>query len=62
MNDKGHFIISVAKSAMRIIGCFACMIFVGRVEDYYNGIMVLAGSFLFAEILGILEEIVDKRK
>lgn len=51
MNDKGHFLISVAKSAIRIISCIIAL----------KSIIVLPIGFLIAEILGILEEVFDKR-
>lgn len=53
MKDKGHFWISATKSAIRMIGSFIALV--------YNSIEILAWSFLIAEILGVLEEIVDKR-
>lgn len=53
MNDFGHFIISLIKSILRIIGCILAVIY-----------SIKLGFLLFgiAEILGIAEEIVDKRK
>ena len=48
---KGHFIISIVKSAIRIVGCLALI---------FTGSLFAAGvTFLIAEVLGILEEIVD---
>ena len=46
--SKKHFYISLVKSAFRIGGCLA--VFAGF------GITWLAGAFLAAEILGIIEE------
>jgi len=53
MNSKGHLIISLAKSAIRIIGSISTLI-MGSVVPLAIGIMV-------AEIGGIAEELVDKR-
>lgn len=53
MNSKGHFLISMAKSGIRIFGSILAI--------KKRNINVLAGSMLGAEILGIAEEIVDKR-
>jgi hypothetical protein len=44
-----HFRISLAKSALRIIGCVLGIVF--------NSLIVLAVFFLIAETLGIAEEI-----
>ena len=48
-----HFNISMLKSTIRIIGCGLCL--------FSGSIIFLAWGFLFAEILGIVEEVVDKR-
>lgn len=53
MNDKGHFLISMTKSGIRILGS---MIAIKK-----RSIAVLASALLGAEILGIAEELVDKR-
>lgn len=53
MNSKGHLFISVAKSAVRIISCI--------VSIATKGIIPMAVGFLGAEVLGIAEELVDKR-
>ena len=53
MKDKGHFIVSLLKSTIRIAGCVATL------KTKNNKIM--AGSFLLAEVLGIVEEVADKR-
>jgi len=53
MNDKAHFYISLLKSILRIAGCvmaIAC-----------SKIMPFVWMFLLAEILGIFEEVFDKR-
>lgn len=53
MNSKGHLFISIAKSAVRIGACGWALVS-GR-------IIPLAAGFLAAEVLGIAEELVDKR-
>ena len=53
MNSKGHLFISIAKSAVRIGACSWALV-TGRV-------IPLAAGFLAAEVLGIAEELVDKR-
>lgn len=53
MNSKGHLYVSIAKSILRILGCVLSI-----VKARLDFICIL---FLLAEILGILEEIVDKR-
>lgn len=51
MGSKGHFYVSLAKSILRIAG-FAVMI---KFLPYGCIILILA------EVLGIVEELVDKR-
>lgn len=53
MNSKGHLYISVAKSIVRIAACGIALA--------ANSVIPLAVGFLGAEILGIAEELVDKR-
>lgn len=53
MKDKGHFYTSIAKSIVRITGCFVTL--------YAKDIAPMAVAFLFAEILGIVEEVLDDR-
>ena len=45
---RRHFVLSLWKSAIRIVGCFF---------GVFGMIEVFAGSFLLAEIIGIAEEI-----
>jgi hypothetical protein len=53
MNSKGHLIISVMKSILRISACITTLV---------NGnVIILASGFFLAEFLGIMEELVDKR-
>lgn len=53
MKDKGHFIVSVTKSGIRIFGCVVCL--------FTKSLTPLAVGFLLAEFLGVLEEVLDKR-
>ena len=53
MNSKGHLFISIAKSGIRII--------LAGVAIFTKNITVLASGILVAEVLGIAEELVDKR-
>ena len=53
MNSKGHLLISLAKSVVRIIGGIATLI--------TCSVVPVAVGIVVAEIGGILEEIVDKR-
>lgn len=53
MNSKGHLIISLTKSAVRVIG--------GIVTLITGSIVPLATGIIIAEIGGVLEELVDKR-
>lgn len=48
----GHFGISLLKSILRIVGCIFML---------KRNITIMAWCFLSAEVLGILEEIFDKR-
>ena len=69
-----HFKISLIKSILRIVGCFICIaltiigiaFWVNGVVDAYKvpltGAIINCSFFLVAEVLGILEEIFDKRK
>lgn len=53
MNSKGHLFISLAKSAIRIIG--------GVVALMIGSIIPLAIGIILAEFGGVAEELVDKR-
>ena len=54
MNSKGHLIISLAKSIIRVVGGIATLI--------TSSIIPLAAGIIIAEIGGVLEELVDKRQ
>jgi hypothetical protein len=55
---KGHFVVSMAKSAVRIFGSGA-LIYGGYYLEQWGSWFILAGiAFLIAEILGVIEEIV----
>ena len=53
MNSKGHLIISLAKSVIRVVG--------GVITLSTGSIVPLAMGIIVAEVGGVLEEIVDKR-
>lgn len=53
MNSKGHLILSLIKSVLRIVGC----LFAICEGNYTFAFWMLAG----AEAIGIGEELVDKR-
>lgn len=53
MNSKGHFIISMIKSWLRLFGCVACVL--GKNFTF------AMWTFGIAECFGIIEELVDKR-
>ena len=56
-----HFKISFAKSILRILGCIVACVFAAT-QWYMASLITLGLSFGVAEILGIAEEIFDKRK
>ena len=53
MNSKGHLIISLTKSAIRVVGGVATLI--------TGSIIPLAAGIIIAEIGDVVEELVDKR-
>lgn len=68
--SKGHFYVSLAKSALRILA-FICLIMAGYEATSGGALLVSAqmvlmgawlkisgGTLMFAELLGILEELV----
>ena len=54
MNSVGHLIVSLVKSILRIFACAWCI--------YIGAVMPLAIGFLAAVVLGMLEELLDKRQ
>ena len=52
MNSKGHLIISLVKSFIRVAG--------GIIALATNSVIPLAIGIMMAEIDGVLEELVDK--
>lgn len=53
MGSKGHFWVSMAKSVIRIAACVVLI---------FSGNFVVGGTgFLVAEVLGVVEELVDGR-
>ena len=53
MNSKGHLMISLAKSGVRVIGGIATLA--------TGTVIPLAVGIVIAEVGGVLEELVDKR-
>lgn len=53
MNSKGHLIVSLAKSIIRVIG--------GIIALIKKSVAPLAVGIIIAEVGGVLEELVDKR-
>jgi len=53
MNSKGHLVISIIKSMLRIVGCFIAI----DSKNFSLGFSM----FMIAEGLGVAEELVDKR-
>jgi hypothetical protein len=53
MNSKWHLVVSNIKSAVRIVACIAATV--------TSSVVVLAIGLGIAELLGILEELGDKR-
>ena len=56
-----HFIISLIKSILRIVGCIGGVIYAAT-NLLTIGLLFISVIFSIAEVLGILEEIFDKRK
>lgn len=53
VGSKGHMYTSMAKSVVRILTCIIAL------AD--NSIIILASGLCAAELLGVLEEILDRR-
>lgn len=53
MNSKSHLTISIMKSVLRVLSCAVSLI--------TNSLIPLSIGFIFAELFGIVEELVDKR-
>lgn len=53
MNSKGHLIISLAKSAVRVVG--------GVITLTNRSVVPLTVGIIVAEVGGVLEELVDER-
>jgi hypothetical protein len=58
MKDKGHFIISIVKSCVRIGFGFWALVLINNIIEPLSIFIV---GILIAECLGITEEIVDRR-
>lgn len=59
MKDKGHFWCSIIKSAIRILAC-GLAVEVAYI-DSVGAVVFLATGLGLAELVGILEEFLDKR-
>jgi len=55
---KGHFIVSLVKSAVRMVGAGALMMGAVNIGQLDTWIMMAGIGFLLAEVLGVIEEIV----
>lgn len=53
MNSRGHFLMSLAKSVIRMCG--------GAIALRNGDVKILAFAIIVAEILGIGEELIDNR-
>lgn len=53
MNSEGHLIVSLVKSAIRVIGAMITLT--------TDSVIPVAIGIIIAEIGGVLEELVDKR-
>ena len=53
MNSKGHLLISLAKSVIRVVGSIVTLT--------TGSVVPVAVGIIIAEIGGVLEELVDKR-
>ena len=56
-----HFKVSLIKSLIRILGCAAACILIAF-NQVLSCILTIGISLSIAELLGILEEIMDERK
>ena len=53
MGSKGHLTISATKSLIRMVCCVSALM--------NNSIEILCIGLIVAEVLGVVEELVDKR-
>lgn len=60
MNSRGHLIISVVKSLLRMFSCAWCVFASTITGSLTCSLIPLALGFLGAEILGVVEELVDE--
>ena len=51
MDKRGHLVVSTIKSIVRITGCF--------IAAATKSVVVLSLVLIFAELCGVLEEVVD---
>ena len=55
---KGHFIVSLVKSAVRMVGAGALMMGAVNMNDLSTWLLLAGAGFLIAEALGVVEELV----
>ena len=55
---NGHFIVSMLKSALRMVGAGGLIMGGYYLEEWGSWIMLAGVAFLIAETLGVIEEIV----
>ena len=61
MGSAEHFIISLTKSILRLVAGIAALSMVLHGNDR-DAVVTLCLGLIISEFLGVLEEIVDKRK
>ena len=55
---KGHFIVSLVKSTIRMVAAGALMMGAVNTNELYSWLLLAGVGFLLAEVLGVVEEIV----
>ena len=53
MGSKGHLTISATKSLIRMACCISALM--------NDSLMILCAGLIIAEVLGVVEELIDKR-
>ena len=56
-----HFIVSLFKSVLRIFGGIVAIV-IAAIGNIFAGILAISISIISAEILGVIEELVDDRR
>lgn len=65
MNKLNHKSVSICKSLIRIVACVGLVIraiFANDISNILNAMVMFGILFGVAELLGIIEELADKRK